>query len=661
MRIGLFTDTYTPEINGVVSSIVLLQQELEKNGHDVFVVTTNNNLFETEREGNVLRLPGVEIKQLYGYIMTSPIHFAAMQEVEEMNLELIHAHTEFGVGIFARLVARRLNIPLVSTYHTTYEDYTHYVNPTHLKTVDKLARKAVANLSKLYGSTCVEMISPSEKTKEMLIRYGIKTPINVIPTGIDLSRFDRSNTTGAQRFQTRASLGIERDEFLLLFVGRIAKEKSIEIPIEAFKYLSREEVAAKLVIVGGGPDIDSLYELVDEYHIKDKVIFVGKKPASEVPSFYHAADGFVSASLTETQGLTFIEALASELPVFARPDDVVTDLVIEGKTGYLFETGFELAEKIKKYMSITDSRKVLFRERAKKQVQPYDSRIFYNRVIEMYKRSVNTYHNYLEVTSIKAKKDYIELKVENRDESLKLLVDLDTYMQENIRLGSKLNSELIELLKKQEEKVKAFEACVRKLAIKDYTRKEMYDYLTQKTDLEIGQINEIIASLEEKGYVDDLRYARSTITSMQGLLQGEHKIYRTLKKKGVPLDIIDETLAMHKDNDNELNNAILAAEKLQASIKEKSIRRRKQLIYQGLMNRGFDVHIIEESMSHLKFVDEEKEELDNLRKIAYKAKKRYGNQHSGVKLRNLVFRYCSAQGFDMEDIYLVLSELDWEE
>ena len=165
MRIGLFTDTYTPDINGVVSSIVTLQRELEKNGHEVFVIT-NHKARTMKREGNVLRLPGLELKWLYGYKLSTPFHFAARDEVKKMNLDVIHVHTEFGVGFFARIVAKNLNIPVVSTYHTMYEDYTHYVNLFGFEEVDKMTKRIVSTFSRSISDNVQAVISPSEKTKK---------------------------------------------------------------------------------------------------------------------------------------------------------------------------------------------------------------------------------------------------------------------------------------------------------------------------------------------------------------------------------------------------------------------------------------------------------------------------------------------------------------
>ena len=160
MRIGMFTDAYTPDINGVVSSIVTLKTALEKAGHEVFVVTTKSSASKDIVDDHVLRLAGIELDSFYGYVLTSPIHLSALEKIRKMNLDVIHVHTEFGVGIFARVVSNVLSIPLVSTYHTMYEDYTHYVNIFNLKSVDKVAKRAVYSLSKLYGEKCTALICP---------------------------------------------------------------------------------------------------------------------------------------------------------------------------------------------------------------------------------------------------------------------------------------------------------------------------------------------------------------------------------------------------------------------------------------------------------------------------------------------------------------------
>ena len=210
MRIGLFTDTYTPDINGVVSSIVTLQRELEKNGHDVYVIT-NHKAMTMKKEGNVLRLPGLELKWLYGYKLSTPYHFSARDEIRKMQLDLIHVHTEFGVGMFGRIVAKYLNIPVVTTYHTMYEDYTHYVNRFEIDEVDKVTKKVVSTFSRSISDSAQAVISPSEKTKETLLKYGVKTPIYVIPTGLNFEKFHPDNIDPARVQEIRRQYGIQED------------------------------------------------------------------------------------------------------------------------------------------------------------------------------------------------------------------------------------------------------------------------------------------------------------------------------------------------------------------------------------------------------------------------------------------------------------------
>ena len=249
MRIGLFTDAYLPDINGVVSSVVTLKKALEELGHTVFVIS-NHKSSKISLEDHVLRLPGLELKKFYGYKMSSPFQFEAFEYVRNMDLDVVHVQTEFGVGMFARQCAKNFNIPLVYTYHTTYEDYTHYINPMDLETVEHMGKLAIRSLSKILGNGAQAVIAPSEKTRNTLISYGVNTPIYVVPTGLDLSSFDRNNLDAKKVKEIRSSLGLTEEDHVVVFVGRIAKEKSIDIPIRAVAKSKDERL--HLVIVGGG-------------------------------------------------------------------------------------------------------------------------------------------------------------------------------------------------------------------------------------------------------------------------------------------------------------------------------------------------------------------------------------------------------------------------
>ena len=661
MRIGLFSDTYLPEVNGVATSTATLKNELEKHGHTVYVVTTKVGLGKYEWEDNILRLAGIELKFLYGYSLTSPIHLNAYNEIKKLDLDLIHVQTEFGVGIFAYICAASLNIPIVSTYHTTYEDYTHYVNFINSKTVDKAAKNLVAKLSKLYGDNSTQVITPSEKTKQMLLGYGVKSDIYVVPTGLDIKRFDPAITSEQRKQELRASMNIAMDDCLIVFVGRIAEEKSIDIVIKAFSYLKGVNDKIKLVIVGGGPQVEQLQQLAKELDVSDRVIFAGKKPQSEVPAYYHFADAFVSASLTETQGMTYVEALASGLMVFARYDKVLDDLLIDGQTGYFFEDSKDLADKLDAFSRFSKEEKINRRTMCIEQAKPYDQDIFYEKIMQVYQKAIASYNDLYLVDKIKTKEEYVELYLVKQDEEKKIIVSFDTYFNKGIRKGSKLNITQIEELEHEQTKVKAYIDCVKMISRKDRTTKEIYDWLTNETQCDIETINEIVDELEKKNYINDYTYTQNTIYNMKMTLQGENKIIKHLKKKGIPYEMI-EKLLQDSSQDEELDHAIKYAEKIQDTINGKSLKMKQKLIYQKLLVRGFSNDIINEVLNKMNFSDDENNEINNLKACAYKARRKYENKaNSNASLRNSIFKYCIGQGYSYEDVYAVLDEMEWDD
>ena len=659
MRIGLFADTYTPEINGVVSSIVTLQEGLEAAGHEVFIITTHVSILNLSYENRVLRLPGIQLKQMYGYVLTSPLHIRAYQIVKEMDLDILHAHTEFGIGIFARIVARLMHKPLVVTYHTTYEDYTHYVNVFKSKAVEKIAKKTVSQLSKLYIETSDGAISPSQKTKEMLKGYGIKREINVIPTGLNLDKFkaEHVDLKAVQAFKDEYHL---QDKLVILYVGRIAEEKSIDLIMEGFAKIDQNEIPSRLIIIGAGPQEDELKRLAKQLKASDTIVFAGKRPSNTIPIYYHAADCFVSASLTETQGMTFIEALASGKIVFAREDKVLSDLIEPNKNGYFFEDAEDFAHKIMSYAKLDSTHKQQMHDHALESVQVYDREAFIQSVLSVYAESIRVSKEAMILTEVNHKHAVVECQLENKYRSLSVLVSMEMFVELGLRKGKELEKEVIETLLENEQIVKAYQACIQKISVKDRSRKEMYDFLIEKTTLDIGQINQLIDYLEHKKYINDEQYARSMVQSLQALLQGKQKIIRGLRNKGIAQELIDKVI--QEDNEEEeVANALALAEKVKPSIRDRSLRSLKQKLTQRLMSQGFEFNVIEVVMRSLNFQEEEKGELDNLRKTALKAKRRLSSKHEGTQLRNALFNYLDHQGFNLDDIYIILNEMEWND
>lgn len=661
MRIGIFTDTYLPEINGVATSIKTLENELIKQGNEVYIITTKGEFSKTELDEHVLRLPGIELKFLYGYVLTSPFQISAFNIIKSLNLDIIHAHTEFSIGVFARICSRLLSVPLISTYHTTYEDYTHYLNFINLNIVDNALKTIVARLSKLYGDSSIEVIAPSEKTKEMLVRYDIRSDIHIVPTGLDLKRFNANNYDENKTKKIRAEYNIKDDELFVLYVGRIAEEKSIDVIIDGFEFVKSKKLKAKLVIIGGGPDEETLKKYMKKLNLDDYVVFAGKKPSNEIADFYLSADVFVSASLSETQGLTFIEALATGLPVFARPDKVLDEILFENQSGFYFNSPSEFSEKLEFYINLSKEEKTKIKNKAIEVVKPYDSEVFGSKISNIYKSAIEKFNNMYVIDEIKVKEDHVLIFVESpTKEEQKLVVTNETYAFEGLRKEQKISQDKLQQLKSEENIVKAYQSCISKIAIKDRTRKEIYDLITNNFDCDIKAANMIVEKLESRGYIDDYRYAKSSIESMRASLQGERRIVANLKKKGIPYEMIEQILDS-KDEDEELQSAIKWANKVKSSIKDCSVAMKKNKLYQKMMIQGYTGDVISKAIEHVSFVEDEISEIDNLRKAAFTIKKKYEKKHSGTILRNNVFRYLFSVGYRTEDIYAVLDEMEWKD
>lgn len=338
MRIGIFTDTYPPFINGVSTSIASLEKALKEAGHEVFIVTVNpeDMSYKYEDDERIIRIPGIPTG-IYDYRLTGIYPLKAITKIKNWNLDIIHSHTEFGIGTFARIIAKQYNIPLVHTYHTMYEDYVHYITKGHF---DKSSKKVVEHLTMFYcDKTARELIVPSRKTYNMFkSKYDIEKDIRIVPTGIEIERFFKENFKEEEVKELKKELNITSNDFVIMYVGRLAEEKNIKLLLEAHKKIVKKNSNIKLLIVGGGPDYDSYVDWTIKNKLEKNIILTGAVPWSDIPIYYQLADIFATASVTETQGLTLIEAMAASVPVVCAKDDAFLDVVKEDLNGKLFET-----------------------------------------------------------------------------------------------------------------------------------------------------------------------------------------------------------------------------------------------------------------------------------------------------------------------------------
>jgi 1,2-diacylglycerol 3-alpha-glucosyltransferase len=359
LNIGIFTDSYRPEISGVVSSICTLKQALEERGHRVSIFAPSN--VNAEDEERVFRLPSMPVffeKSLRLAIGVTP---EAMSAINRHDLDLVHTQTEFSIGVFGKIAARMLDLPLIHTYHTMYKDYLHYLDlgakrvparpPKRHDVIRQLSEDMVRNLSRDFCNSCDTVIAPTDKVRDLLAEYGVKPPVKVLPSGVRLERFEAAARDPEARGRARRELGIPESAPLVAFIGRVAQEKSIDMVIRAMPAVIARLPGAKLLVVGEGPERQALEGLAAELLPPGGFIFAGSRPWAGIPDYYRAADAFVTASVTETQGLTVLEAMAAEVPVAARQDPSFASMIEDGKDGLLFSGQVELTGALVKLLS----------------------------------------------------------------------------------------------------------------------------------------------------------------------------------------------------------------------------------------------------------------------------------------------------------------------
>ena len=231
-----------------------------------------------------------------------------------------------------------MRIPVIHTYHTQYEDYVHYIAKGMLIRPSMVKYLVRGFLRDVDGVIC-----PSEIVRDLLSKYKVKVEKRVIPTGIELAKFERPEIKEENLQELRSKLGIQEDEKMLLSLSRISYEKNIQAVLDAFAEVLKEEDKVKLVVAGDGPYLDSLKEQAVKLNLQKHVIFTGMIAPSETALYYKAADFFISASTSETQGLTYLESLASGTPVIAHGNPYLDNLISDKMFGTLYYGEQELA------------------------------------------------------------------------------------------------------------------------------------------------------------------------------------------------------------------------------------------------------------------------------------------------------------------------------
>jgi glycosyltransferase involved in cell wall biosynthesis len=324
VRIGLFTNNYLPFCGGVTVSVETLRVGLQARGHDVWTFAPRFP-GAVEPQPRVVRVPSVPAATYPEFALPIPWAPRIRREATRLDLDVFHAHHPFLLGPAARRLARRTGRPLVFTYHTRYEKYAHYVPLTR-----PLVEAAALRLSTRFAARADAVIAPSALVRDHLRARGVRAPIAVVPTGVDLQRF-----RPAERAAARTALGLPLHDPLVLYVGRLDREKSVDRVLLAFDRLAGTLPRAQLWLVGQGQETESLRRLAAHLGAGGRVHFAGVRAHDALASWYRAADLFLFASETETQGLVLAEAAACGLPAVAVTAPGCDEVVRDGETGIL--------------------------------------------------------------------------------------------------------------------------------------------------------------------------------------------------------------------------------------------------------------------------------------------------------------------------------------
>ena len=348
LRIAFYTDTYLPAVDGVVTSILNSKEELERRGHEVYIFTSGDNRRKpvVEIERNVFAVPGVKLKK-YPQYRLAVFPFLTSVKLSEVKPDIIHSHTPFTMGLSALLMAKINRLPIAGTFHTFFTDRRVL---EEYGTDSEIGKRMMIKYSwpyaKFFYTKCNRVLAPSETTERILNKHGIGNTV-VVPNSVDMRKYNQ-NVGGES---VRKSITRSGKDRIVLYVGRMSKEKRIEVILKAARRMKGSSV--KFVFVGTGPSIHHYHQMAVRYGLRDMVRFTGFVDSAVLPKYYAAADVFCTASTFETQGVVLLEAMASGKPVVGADSLAIKEIIKNGKNGEKFRPndGRDCARKLEKVIN----------------------------------------------------------------------------------------------------------------------------------------------------------------------------------------------------------------------------------------------------------------------------------------------------------------------
>lgn len=387
MRIAIYSEVYVPDKNGVATHTKTLKDGLERAGHEVLVVTADKDAKRhCVDENHVLRCPAVSLKRVYGFGIAMPISPKRFRAVQAFDPDIIHVQSEFSIGLSGFSAARRLKVPLLYTVHTMYDDtYVQYIVPRPLAPA---AKRLLFAYMRHLTRRADALILPSNRARQFL-KGDIKADEEkfcAIPNAIDWQAFDPARFSARDILMLRSQLGIPSACNTAVYVGRLGKEKSLDVLLAWWAEAIRPEDGWQLVIVGGGPEAEALQALAGTLGIASMVCFAGAVEHEKVKRYLAIGDVFITASLSENNSISMLEAMASGLMVLQRYDEGTADQIQLGVNGGFFRDSLEMAQRLRHVGSLNADGLLAQKRRVRGSVRHLDTQEMIRRTLAAYRR-----------------------------------------------------------------------------------------------------------------------------------------------------------------------------------------------------------------------------------------------------------------------------------
>ena len=387
MKIAIFTETYPPYINGVATQSYMLKKMYEELGHEVLVVTVGSEKQrKTKLVDGVVYVPGILLKKLYKYRVAIPIGNMRKKFPINFKPDIIHIQNEFGIGEIGLEVAKKEHIPVVYTLHTEYDKFLFYIG---LKHFTEFSRNISAKYFTRFSKNATIITSMSAKAQAYIDRQKVDKKVVVLSNAVEYKKFLPTPERIAFREEFRKKYGIADSTKLFVFVGRIGAEKNISELIDNFMYCDFPRDLARLVVIGGGPDLEDLRNKVASKGFEDRIYLLGPIEHTQIPKYLHAMDYYTTASLSEMHSLSMLEAMASGLFALVKHDAPNENQIISGKNGYQWDSKEDFKQVFRRVLNMSKEEQEQLKANVLEYSKNNDFKKQAQELIKIYERAIS--------------------------------------------------------------------------------------------------------------------------------------------------------------------------------------------------------------------------------------------------------------------------------